>query len=44
MASYSSTKVEVIEYDDAGNVITTYVESGDNNRVDVIVSVSSFRA
>ncbi|KAL1383262.1 vitamin B6 photo-protection and homoeostasis-domain-containing protein [Phyllosticta capitalensis] len=37
MASYSSTKVEVIEYDDAGNVITTYVESGDNNRVDVIL-------
>ncbi|KAK7532438.1 vitamin B6 photo-protection and homoeostasis-domain-containing protein [Phyllosticta citribraziliensis] len=37
MASYSSTKVEIIEYDDAGNVITTYVESGDNNRVDVIL-------
>ncbi|KAK8158622.1 vitamin B6 photo-protection and homoeostasis-domain-containing protein [Phyllosticta citrichinensis] len=37
MASCSSTKVEVIEYDDAGNVITTYVESGDNNRVDVIL-------
>ncbi|KAK7555707.1 vitamin B6 photo-protection and homoeostasis-domain-containing protein [Phyllosticta paracitricarpa] len=37
MASYSSTKVEVVEYDDAGNVITTYVESGDNNRVDVIL-------